>query len=85
MLAWFFLTPVIYDPSRVVDNFPEWVHYLFFANPMTGIVTSYRMALLGADNPGLHLLGLSFACAWLLLAAGILVFQGFQGRFGDEL
>jgi lipopolysaccharide transport system permease protein len=87
MLAWFFLTPVIYTVALVLENpkFPAWVRVAFFANPMTGIVTTYRMALLSAPNPGAPLLALSYGVAWLVLCAGLLVFQKAQVHFGDEL
>lgn len=87
MLAWFFLTPIIYPPEKVLveSDFPGWVHLIFFANPMTGIVTGYRMALLSANNPGFHLLCVSFAMAWAILAVGLMVFRKAEPRFGDEL
>ena len=87
MLAWFFLTPVIYPINFVLDKpaFPAWVHTLFFCNPMTGIVTGYRVALLGGGAPaGIHL-ALSAAVAWALLIVGAGLFQKMQPFFGDEL
>lgn len=87
MLAWFFLTPIIYRIDLVMNNtgFPAWVTTAFFANPMTGIVTAYRMALLSVPNPGTNLLVLSFAVAWVILLFGIALFQKVQVYFGDEL
>lgn len=85
MLAWFFLSPVIYEPARVLDHFPRWIHVAFFANPMTGIVTLYRMALLSAPAPSVWLLALSCGVAAVIGVAGIAVFQAAQPRFGDEL
>jgi len=85
LLGWFFLTPVIYPISLVVEAFPRWVHVLFFLNPMTGIVTAYRGVLLSAGSGGVPFLGLSFGVAWLFLAGGLAVFQSFQARFSDEL
>lgn len=95
-LAWFFLTPIIYPISRVQDRFPSspWMLTLFFANPMTGIVTAYRTVLLSAEYRAVHLsaesylpwqTALSFGVAWLILLIGLLVFQRAQHRFGDEL
>jgi ABC-2 type transport system permease protein len=88
MLAWFFLTPIIYPMSLIIgpeSALPAWTHIAFFANPMTGIVTSYRMVLLSTPNPGSGLLALSFAVAWLMPIIGIAVFQACQDKFGDEL
>jgi len=85
MLAWFFLTPVIYPVTLVTERFPSWVLVAYFANPMTGIVTAYRRLLLSEEAPGQHLVFLSFAVAWGILLLGFQVFQRFQSRFGDEL
>lgn len=85
MLAWFFLSPVIYEPQRVIDNFPTWVHAAFFSNPMTGILTAYRSVLLSQPLPALWLIGLSFGVAWLVLFLGLAVFRAVEPRFGDEL
>ena len=87
MLAWFFLTPVIYPVDLVLGNagFPSWCKTLFFLNPMTGIVTASRMALVGAANQGMLRLCISFASAWLVLAIGAKVFLSHEWRFGDEL
>jgi len=87
MLAWFFMTPVIYSIGFVLENanFPAWMKAAFFVNPMTGLVTGYRVALIGAENPGGAYLRLSIVVAWLILAIGLAVFQGVQGRFSDEL
>jgi lipopolysaccharide transport system permease protein len=85
MLAWFFLSPVIYEPQLVVDAFPPWVQVAFFANPMSGILTAYRAALLSQPTPDARLLALSFGVAWAVFAAGLLVFRKVEPRFGDEL
>ncbi len=85
MLAWFFMSPVIYEPDMVMDSFPEWVHWLFFMNPMSGVLTGYRMALLGSEPVAPELMGVSLAVCWLLLGVGLLVFRASEPRFGDEL
>lgn len=85
MLAWFFMTPVIYEPQRVLASLDPGLHALFFANPMAGIVTAYRMALLGAGSPGAGLLLLSFGVAWAVLLIGVAVFRAVEPRLGDEL
>lgn len=87
MLAWFFMTPVIYPIGLVMDNagFPWWVSVAYFLNPMTGIVSAYRMAFLSAPNPGTEFLMLSFTVSFVFLFVGILVFQKTEKLFGDEL
>ena len=85
MLAWFFLSPVIYEPDLVVKSFPAWVQVAFFANPMSGILTVYRQALLSPAAVDPRLLLLSFAVAWAVLGLGLWVFRRAEPRFGDEL
>ncbi len=87
MLAWFFMTPVIYPIGLVMDNhgFPWWVSVAYFLNPMTGIVSAYRMAFLSAPNPGTEFLMLSFTVSMIFLLVGLFVFQKSEKLFGDEL
>ena len=87
MLAWFFMTPVIYPIGLVMDNpsMPWWASVAYFLNPMTGIVSAYRMAFLSAPNPGTEFLMLSFTVAIIFLLVGIFVFQKSEKLFGDEL
>lgn len=85
LLGWFFTSPVIYEPDMITDTFPEWVHRLFFLNPMSGILTGYRVALLDHTPVAGGYLLMSAAVAWALLGIGLLVFQAAEPRFGDEL
>jgi len=87
MLAWFFMSPVIYPIETLLGNpdFPAWVHMLYFCNPMAGIVTACRNIFLTQDFVAPSLWGLSFLTAWLVLAAGVFLFQRTEPRFGDEL
>ena len=86
-MAWFFLTPVVYDLSMIVpltDKYPI-LGPLYFLNPMAGIISLYRTALVGDPLPAVSLLATSAAVAAVILVAGILIFQKMQPRFADEL
>jgi lipopolysaccharide transport system permease protein len=87
MLAWFFLTPIIYPISKVVERFPDapWLVTVYFANPMTGLVSAYRAGLLSAPWPVWEHMAVSCAVAWGILAVGVAVFRSVESRFGDEL
>ncbi len=89
MLAWFFLSPVIYEAAYAMPHAVELLGpnacYLLFLNPMTGILTSYRAVFISSDIAGIHLVGMSFAVSWLLFFIGVSFFQRAQHRFGDEL
>ena len=46
--VWFFATPIIYSASLV----PEQLRWLYYINPMTGVIGGFRWALLGQQFPG---------------------------------
>jgi len=86
-MAWFFLTPVVYDISMIA---PITAHHpvlgqLYFLNPMAGILALYRAALLGSPLPDASLVALSVGVAAVVCAVGVMVFQKLQTRFADEL
>jgi ABC-2 type transport system permease protein len=90
VMAWFFLTPILYPLALPLDliraKLPAIFETLYFLNPMTGLMLAYRRILLGTPPPvSLWLPALSFAVCWIILFAGIGLFQRVQKRFGDEL
>lgn len=88
-MAWFFMTPVVYDISipsiaTVIDKHPL-LGQLYFLNPMAGIVALYRSALLGSPLPSFSLIALSIGMTVVIFVAGIAIFQKLQPGFSDEL
>ena len=51
MTLWFYLTPIIY-PASGLDALGAWTSYTLLLNPMTGVVSVYRAALLGWSASG---------------------------------
>jgi lipopolysaccharide transport system permease protein len=82
MLAWFFLTPVVY---RMQDLFPAYSRLMYIANPMASIIEAYRDILYRGGMPGLDFLGRTFLESVVLLAAAYLFFRRCARRFGEEL
>lgn len=87
--AWFFLSPVMYNLSfaeNLSGQWP-WVMQWFLLNPMAGIITAYRAAILAGspfacDAIALGgLVGLPLA----LCAVGFWVFSKLQRTFADVL
>lgn len=76
----FFLTPILYARELV----PDWLRPALDANPLTGIVSGMRAALLGGDWPGTALL-VSLAAAVLVLVAGVWLFRRCDPWFEDYL
>ena len=86
-MAWFFLTPVVYDISMIssiTDKHPI-LGPLYFLNPMAGILALYRSALLGSPLPDFYLIALSMGMTFVVFVAGIMIFQKLQPGFADEL
>lgn len=95
LLAWFFLTPVMYETSlqtTALGRFAWWpasLHGIVYLNPMTGILSLYRRALMGMDfapagvSPVWVLL--SAATTLLLLLVGAAVLRRGDKSFGDVL
>jgi len=82
MMAWFFLSPVIYTVERI----PEAVRPLTYLNPMTGILTAYRAILLSdtGPDPFWHYALSALVCV-LALATGLRVYSRLQRRFAEVL
>jgi lipopolysaccharide transport system permease protein len=77
----FFLTPIAYSASLV----PPGLQPLYALNPMVGVVTGFRWALLGSEAPAGMLILVSTVVALLLLAGGLLFFRRMEDTFADLL
>jgi lipopolysaccharide transport system permease protein len=77
---WLFATPVLYTLDSVP---PEW-RLLYAANPMVGMVTGYRTAVLGG-RPPLDVVATSAVVAVVLLVAGLRYFTSVEQRFADVI
>jgi homopolymeric O-antigen transport system permease protein len=81
MQLWLFLTPVLYPLEQV----PESLRPLYLANPMTGIVESFRDVLVVGRAPDLELLGPSLFGAAVAIVLGIWYFHTTESRFADVI
>lgn len=77
---WMFLTPVVWPLDRVPAAWQDLVRL----NPLTGVVTTFRQALLGRpiDLPAL---GISFAFGVASVVVAAFVFARFERRFADVI
>lgn len=86
LMAWFFLSPAMYDISTFVGNqvsadLLPW----YFLNPMAGVLTGYRGVFLSMDLQPPAFLAAPFLLCWIALGLGVAVFRRLEPRFGDEL
>lgn len=81
VMAWQFLTPVMYSIDLVPDN----VRWIFALNPMTPIIEAYRDVLYYGKIPELETLMAAVIIGTVMLVVGWFVFQCLQKRFVEEL
>src|SRR5215510_3537138 len=77
---WLFATPVLYT----LDSIPTEWRVLYAANPMVGMISGFRAAVLGGPLP-LDVILTSTVVAALLLTAGLRYFTSVQRRFADVI
>lgn len=88
LLAWFYLCPVFYPPSLVLDQAPSWFSAVYFINPMATLMVIYRVALLNANTPNLdlRLYGMiTVVFTVVILVSGWRFFLWRQKSFVEEL
>ncbi|MGH2722673.1 MAG: ABC transporter permease [Actinomycetota bacterium] len=79
---WLFLTPVMYPLSEVTNPM---LRSFYLANPMTGIVESFRRALLDGLPPDVGMLVPALIGAGAALLVGLWYFQSTEPRFADVI
>jgi lipopolysaccharide transport system permease protein len=76
---WLFASPVTYPLSEVPAHWRLWLGF----NPMTGVIESFRWALLGNQPPDAGPMLLSAAVVVLLLCSGVAYFRRVEATFAD--
>ncbi|NUM54137.1 MAG: ABC transporter permease [Candidatus Hydrogenedentes bacterium] len=87
LMMGFYATPIFYstDALRIAaGNYPA-VLTLYALNPMVGIVSAYRTALLGNEFPPMSELGWPTICALGILIVGAFVFRRMSPTIADHL
>ncbi len=85
MMAWIYLTPVMYDISYVTENAPSELVSIFYLNPMTSIAIAYRDILYYKQIPHMQNLLVAVAIGIGSLIIGSVVFAKLQKNFVEEL
>ncbi len=81
MMAWQFLSPVMYSMDMVPDEFKG----IFNLNPMTPIINAYRDILYYKEPPEVGTLLHGYIFGLVLLAIGWFVFRVLQKHFAEEM
>jgi lipopolysaccharide transport system permease protein len=91
MLAWFFVTPIIYPVSLLPRNYQlwgltidvwRWAHIL---NPMTSLIATYRVILYDGAPPAYDFLLRTAVTAIAFLLLGVFIFRRYSWRFAEEV
>ena len=78
---WFYASGIVY-PIDALKTKWQWILSL---NPMTGVITGFRWAVVGTPAPHPGQFALSVAMAGLLFLFGLTVFRGWEPRFADTI
>lgn len=81
VMAWQFLTPVMYSIDMVPKNFRK----VFYLNPMTPIIEAYRNIFYYKVAPEIHTLIHGFLLSLALLVIGWFLFGKMQKHFAEEM
>jgi len=91
ILAWFFLTPVIWDvsllpASKVIAGVELPVQRLtYILNPMASIIAAYRDVLYYGRSIGFDFFVRTAVTALIILLIGFGIFHHLSGRFAEEV
>jgi ABC-type polysaccharide/polyol phosphate export systems, permease component len=80
-MLWFYLTPIIYTVDMVPANYRT----LYFLNPMTTIILSFKDVLYYGKAPDLSHLGLVTLFGVILFIIGYKLFRVLQKDFAEEI
>jgi len=78
---WFWITPVAYG----MENIPERLKIIFFLNPMTWVIQSFRWSLLGVGEMDWQRCLITGLCSMVVLLGGLFYFRRMEGDFADVI
>lgn len=80
LMIWMYITPVIYPVSLA----PAKYRFLFYFNPLTSLVDTYRWVFLGTgDLPKVSYLVISLTVAIVIWFCGATAFKAMENRIAD--
>ncbi|MBN1422973.1 ABC transporter permease [Candidatus Fermentibacteria bacterium] len=85
LMAWFFMTPIIYAYDQVSGALRGPLLLLYNLNPMVGVVELYHAILYGARFPSPMSVAQSIGSAAVWLVVGLVAFKRVEPRFAEEI
>lgn len=77
-----YVTPVIY-PVKMLDKYPIIKTLMIWLNPISGVITNARAAILGQGPIDWAIMGISFGMSLLFFIAGLYYFRSTEKYFAD--
>ena len=89
LLFGFYATPIFYEPSLVrevlSDQGLSWLTTVYYANPMVGLITSYRTILFEGGTPAVSVLWWPVVSSIAIFLFGAVTFRRHSPTIADEL
>ena len=81
-----YVTPVIFNTRYYLDRIPEWMHWIFYLNPMVGAIDGFKYSLFGGDAIyNIYYFIISICVSVIFLFIGIRYFYKFERSFVDYI
>ena len=81
MMAWHFLSPIMYGVDMVPDEFTAY----FSANPVTSMLNVYRDILYYKQQPNIYELLKALIYSVVIFGIGLLLFESLKKKFSEEM
>ena len=79
------ILPLVSGVMYAINEIPEKWQWIFAFNPMAGVITGWRWALLGEAEPNWGQMSISVAMGLLMFTLGLAVFRTTEPRFADTI
>jgi ABC-2 type transport system permease protein len=79
----FWLCPLLYDAGQKLAPERGWLYWLYFSNPLSGLIDSYRRVLYHGHGPDLVALTMATAVTLAVGALGVRSFWKHEHAFAD--
>jgi ABC-2 type transport system permease protein len=79
----FWACPIVYEATAKLQDHGRWLYYLYFMNPLAGLLESYRSVLYYGQSPPLEILALTVGVSLVLGCLGVWSFWRHEREFAD--
>lgn len=77
-----YATPIGYPAELITNSLPKWVSFIYFLNPMAGVVEGFRWSILGGNLPNEYSY-ISFSVTIILFILGLFYFKKVEEIMAD--